>query len=310
VNTLVLNMASALRQALGRSVRVDLRLPRDLWAVWIDVEEFETALLNIADNAREAMPNGGIFSIVGRNIDSGEDYAQEYAEAAAEVPSGRQVLLSLTDNGAGMADDVIERAFEPFSTTKPTGQATGLGLSQVFGFVRQSGGHITLVSAPGTGTSVRILLPAVVDAVEEVERPSGMGGSYPLAPHGEVVLVVEHDERVRHHIVGGLARLGYTAIEAGTVAAALELLRAGERIDLLMLDAVMPNGDHGTTFAREAVACRPGLKVLYLSGHTQSALARDGIIGSNDPVLLKPFLKAELARGVHAVLDAGGVEEG
>jgi CheY-like chemotaxis protein len=246
---------------------------------------------------------------VGRNIDSGRVYAQENAEAASEIASGRHVLLSFTDNGAGMSRQVMESAFDPFSTTKPIGQATGLGLSQVFGFVRQSGGHVSLFSGPGTGTSVRILLPAVAEAGEDAERLSDAGGSCPLARNGEVVLVVEQDERVRHHIAGGLARLGYATIEAGSAAAALELLREGERIDLLMADAIMPNGEQGTAFAREAVACRPGLKVLYLSGHMQSTLARDGIIGPDDPVLIKPFLKAELARGVRAVLGADGGED-
>ena len=299
VNAVVSNMSTAIRQALGKSVGMKSRLPVDLWPIHIDVEEFETALLNLADNARDAMPNGGDLSIEGSNI----VVDPEYPDAQLAATPGRYVCISVIDSGTGMPEHVIERAFEPYFTTRPAGHAAGLGLSQVFGFVRQSGGHISLISEHGTGTTARLYLPAAFDAVAVIEQPVEVRRADPIARPGEVVLVVEDEPLVLRQVVLILARLGYSTIEAGDASVARELLRGGERIDLLLTDVIMPVGDNGAMLAHEALVRRPDLRVLYMSGYTDSVLVRDGVLDPGVSLLCKPFTRNELAHKVREVLD-------
>jgi signal transduction histidine kinase len=289
-------LVGLLTRTLGESIQIRTRLPADLWLARIDPNQLENAVINLAVNARDAMPEGGILTIEAENVVLDDD------PDAAAVPTGRQVMISVTDTGTGMPKEVSDRVFEPFFTTKPEGTGTGLGLSMVFGFVQQSGGHIKIESAPGSGTAVRLYFPAAVsDAPDAFETHDAE--PLPRAGSGEVILVVEDDPALRKITALQLAGLGYTAIAAEDGVEAYRKLQEEPRIDLLLTDIVLPKGMSGPTLAGECRKHRPGLKILYMSGYTKSNLTHAGTLAEGAHLLTKPFRKTDLAKKLRLLLD-------
>jgi CheY-like chemotaxis protein len=271
-----------------------------LWKARVDPAQLENALINLAVNARDAMPDGGALTIETANAYLDERYAAE----RDEVTPGQYVVLAVSDTGTGMPPEVAARAVEPFFTTKEAGKGTGLGLSQVFGFVKQSGGHMAIYSEESRGTTVRIYLPrsygpAEVDANGEAVADTIL----PTAAEGDAILVVEDDDHVRRMSVEALRELGYRVVEAGSGAEALELLKSQPQISLLFTDVVMPEMD-GRKLASAAKEQRPGLKVLYTTGYTRNAIVHDGTLDAGVALIVKPFTVDQLARKVRAVLES------
>jgi CheY-like chemotaxis protein len=262
-----------------------------------DQGELENVLINLAVNARDAMPNGGKLTIETGNASLDEGYIASITEP---VSPGQYVLIAVSDTGSGMDPATLARVFEPFFTTKDVGKGTGLGLSQVYGFIRQSGGHIRLYSEPGQGTTVKLYLPrAPADAKDEAIRPvvdaSSDGGA-------ETILVVEDDAELREFTSSALRELGYHVLQASTGLAALEALDANVGIDLLFTDVVLPKGLNGRNLADEAVRRRPELKVLFTTGYTTNAIVHHGKLDAGVNLLGKPYTFEALARKVRAIL--------
>jgi CheY-like chemotaxis protein len=254
-------------------------------------------LVNLTLNARDAMPNGGRLEIGTSMSNVGDEHCRQNPEATP----GEYVCIAIQDYGEGMSAEVLERAIEPFFSTKEVGQGTGLGLSTVYGFVRQSGGHLLLQSREGEGTRVEIYLPR---AQTQVERQVKAQGSEGLPPgHGERVLLCEDDEGVRLFSGETLRDLGYDVIEAGDAASALQALNEAGRIDLLFTDVVLPGGRTGADLARDARKLQPDLKVLFTTGYARSALDRENTGEKGIELLLKPFRIDELAAKVREMLD-------
>jgi signal transduction histidine kinase len=291
------DMTGLLHRTLGETIRIETQLAPDLWKACLDSNQLENALLNLAVNARDAMPAGGQLTIAAQNA-----VLEEAAAAEIGATPGQYVMIAVGDSGTGMTPDVVERACEPFFTTKPVGAGTGLGLSMVYGFVRQSKGGLRIESELGHGTTVRLYFPAAEG--ESARRPVDPG-LVPTARLGEVVLVVEDDAALRKLTTGLLRSLGYEVIDAPNGPSALPLLGSATRIDLLLTDVVLPDGMSGPVLAHEAGKLRPGLRSLYMSGYTASALDQFTAAGG-EALLTKPFRKAELARRVRLRLDAGG----
>ena len=299
-NKLVGGMSELLRRTIGEQLHVETVLAGGLWPTFADPGQLENAVLNLAVNARDAMPDGGRLTIETSNAHLDEDYAAQNAGA----DPGQYVLVSVTDTGTGMPAQVIERAFDPFFTTKGPGHGTGLGLSQVFGFVKQSGGHVKIYSEPGHGTSVKLYLPRYRGPESPAEHPGAHAAQpAPRAQAEEVVLVVEDDERVRHLSVDSLRELGYTVVQAADAAQALALLTVQPKVDLLFTDVVMPVMN-GRRLADEAKAMKPGLRVLYTTGYTRNAIVHNGVLDANVAFLPKPYTLDQLAVTVRRVLDA------
>jgi len=288
-----------LRRTLGEAIELRITVPAETHLSIVDGAQLQNAVLNLAINARDAMPRGGQLAIDISQVRLDADYAQMYPE----VRTGRYVLLTVTDTGMGMPEEVRRKAFEPFFTTKPVGAGTGLGLSMVYGFVKQSGGHIQLYSEPGRGTSVRIFLPHAESAPSEGAQAAN--GPRPELPKGtETVLLVEDDPRLRRVLIRRLRGLGYEVLEADNGAAAMAQLAARPDIALLFTDMVMPGGMTGLELARAALAMKPALKVLFTSGYAEPAIARLGLKAG--AWLKKPYTAEELAEKVREVLrDAG-----
>jgi signal transduction histidine kinase len=297
INKLVAGMSDMLRRTLGEQVEVDTQLDPKLWQVEIDENQLESALLNLAVNARDAMPQGGRLSIQTSNIDLQD------RRLGTELPPGDYVVIGVIDNGAGMTADVLARAFEPFFTTKGVGQGTGLGLSQVYGFVNQSGGKVKISSQPGVGTSIEIYLPRLMDARElaEEETPRALPSS---AARG-TVLIVEDDPDVRGYTVDTIRELGYEVLEARDGPSALKVLQstANGAIDLLFTDVVLPGGLNGQQLAQRAVEVHPHLKVLFATGYARDAIVHDGRLDPGVHLITKPFVYSELASRLRVVLD-------
>jgi signal transduction histidine kinase len=300
VNNLVGGMSELLRRALEEQVRIETVLAGGLWQALIDAAQLEQSLLNLCVNARDALPDGGKLTIETSNASLDD----AYAAAHPEVTAGQYVLVSVTDNGTGMAPDVVSRAFEPFFTTKGVGKGTGLGLSQVYGFVRQSQGHVKIYSEPGHGTAVKLYLPRFygetsdrTTAWKKLDREE-----LPHAKANEVVLVVEDEERVRHVTVDALRELGYTVVQAADASQAIAILAVQPRVDLLFTDIVMPVTS-GRKLADEVRQDRPDLKVLYTTGYTRNAIVHHGILDHDVALLAKPFTIAQLSFKVRQVLD-------
>ena len=299
-NRLVADMSELLHRTLGETIELETVLASGLWRAEADPNQLENALLNLAVNARDAMPDGGKLTIETANahLDRG------YTDRNAEVRPGRYVVICVSDTGTGMDADTAARVFEPFFTTKEVGRGTGLGLSMVYGFVKQSGGHVKIYSEPGHGTTVKIYLPRLVGAVaEEAEAAE------PLAPEGareETVLVCEDDDDVRAYSVESLRELGYRVLEAHDGPAALRLLERQEgRVDLLFSDVVLPGGMTGADLAERARALRPGLPVLFTTGYARDAIVHHGRLDAGVELLTKPFTYADLAQRVRDVIDGG-----
>ncbi len=298
VNKLVSGMAELLRRTIGETVRLETVLAGGLWSAFVDTNQLENALVNLCVNARDAMPEGGRLTIETTNTHLDERYAAEHGE----VTAGQYVMVSVTDTGCGMPADVIEKAFDPFYTTKSVGSGTGLGLSQVYGFVKQSGGHVKIYSEIGVGTTVKLYLPRHFGAAAATGL-SGFAADLPRAHDDEIVLVVEDEERVRHLSVDSLRELGYIVVHAADARRALEILDEQPRIDLLFTDIVMPDMN-GRRLAEAARVKRPALKVLYTTGYTRNAIVHNGVLDHDVHFLAKPFTIAQLAVKVRQVLDA------
>jgi PAS domain S-box-containing protein len=297
VNALVSGMSDLLHRTLGEVTDVLTVQGAGLWRIEADATELESAVLNLALNARDAMPQGGRLTIETANTDIDRSYAVQHAE----VLPGQYVVISVSDTGTGMSADAISRAFEPFFTTKPVGEGTGLGLSQVYGFVKQSGGHVKIYSELGQGTCVKIYLPrlniaARIDAPDE--PPSA-----PEAVSEETILVVEDDDDVRAYSVEVLRELGYRVIEAHDGPSALRLLERQFRVDLLFTDVVLPGGMTGAQVAAQARGAKPDLKVLFTTGYARNAIVHHGRLDQGVQLITKPFSMSDLATRVRDVLD-------
>ena len=290
---LISNFSELLRRSLGELIELNIRLTGSRHLCVVDASQLQNALLNLAINARDAMPRGGRLTIEVSQARLDADYAQMYPE----VRTGRFVLIAVTDTGSGMSDEVRQRAFEPFFTTKPTGSGTGLGLSMVYGFVRQSGGNIQIYSELERGTSIRIFLPLAEAAQASGELGSGAPEPVAMPRGSETILVVEDDARVRRITTARLRSLGYEVIEADSGGAALGLLAAHPDIEMLFSDVIMP-GMNGDELVEAALAAKPGLKVLFTSGYAEPAIARLGA----GAWLKKPYTAADLAEKVHEIL--------
>jgi CheY-like chemotaxis protein len=263
----------------------------------VDPRRVENAIINLAVNARDAMPDGGKLTIEVANAFLDDHYAAQHAE----VKAGQYVMLAVSDTGHGMPSDVIARAFEPFFTTKPEGQGTGLGLSQVYGFVKQSGGHIKIYSEAGQGTTIKIYLPRTRSAEEEAETVN-LG---PVAGGSECILIVEDDEGVRAAVVDMLGDLGYGVLKAENAEQALAILAGDAPVDLIFTDVVMPGPVNTREFGRRALAMRPNVLVLYTSGYTQNAIVHNGTLDDDVYLLSKPYRRDDLARKLRAMFSAG-----
>ena len=296
LNKLLAGLPDLLRGGLGESVAVEIVGAAGLWSVEADATELETAILNLAVNGRDAMPSGGKLTIEAANSYLDEDYCRNHPD----VRPGQYVQIAVSDTGAGMSTDVLARAFEPFYTTKETGQGTGLGLSQVYGFVRQTGGHVKIYSEPGEGTTVKIYLPRRLgDEPAEDDAPV----IAPADSSGECILLVEDDHDVRNYLGEALRAANYRIIEAPSGEKALEALNAYDgEIDLLLTDVVMP-GMNGRRLAEEAVARRPTLKVLFMTGYSRNAIVHHGRLDPGVELVQKPITGEHLAAKIRGILD-------
>ncbi len=296
VGPLVSSFKDLLRRTLGETVELRILVVGSAHLTVVDASQLQNALLNLAINARDAMPGGGQLTIEISHVRLDADYAQTYPD----IRTGRYLLITVTDTGSGMSEEVRRHAFEPFFTTKPTGAGTGLGLSMVYGFVKQSGGHIQLYSEPGQGTSVRVYLP-VADSVGSGAGPGAVEAREADLPQGsETILLVEDDPRLLRVLSKRLRSLGYQIIEADSGVAAMAQLATRPEIALIFTDMVMPGGMTGYDLAQAALAIKPGLKVLFTSGYAEPAIVRLGL--NAGAWLKKPYTADELAEKIRQVL--------
>ena len=295
VNALIGSLGDLLSRTIGEQIALDMRLDAAIPAGIADANQLESALLNLAINARDAMPEGGTLTVATRFATIDAAQAADMAEAEA----GRYVVVGVTDTGTGMAPELLEKVFEPFFTTKPIGQGTGLGLSMIYGFARQNGGHVTIDSAVGKGTTVSIYLPAAdraqaEDAAVAAAAPQG---------HGQRVLVVEDDPSVLLLIRDVLEEVGYSAIEASDGASALPILASDVAIDLMISDVGLP-GINGRQLADSARLHRPDLPILFVTGYAENAAIRSGFLGTNMAMITKPFSLDDLGQKIGEILSA------
>jgi len=296
VGRFVRDMDELLRRALGEAIEVETVIAGGLWNTLVDPSNVENALLNLAINARDAMNGQGRLTVEAGNALLDENYAKTHGD----LRPGQYVMLAVTDTGCGIPADILDKVFDPFFTTKPEGRGTGLGLSMVYGFVKQSGGHIKVYSEPGEGTTVKIYLPRSMqseDRIVVVEEEAIRGGD-------ETILVAEDDEAVRETVVGMLAELGYRVLKARDAESALSIVESGIAIDLLFTDVVMPGPLRSPELARKAVERQPGLAVLFTSGYTENAIVHGGRLDEGVELLSKPYTREQLARRVRQVLGA------
>ncbi|MGY8706010.1 ATP-binding protein [Bradyrhizobium sp. 18BD] len=297
VNLLVNGVSEMIHRTLGEAISVETVLGAGLWRVEADPGELEAAILNLAVNARDAMPKGGRLTIETSNAHIDD----AYVAAHSEVVAGQYVVISVTDTGAGMDPETVAQAFEPFFTTKPVGKGTGLGLSQVYGFVKQSAGHVKIYSEVAQGTTVKLYLPRLAaDATTEMTPEEVLN---PEAAQEETILVVEDDDDVRAYTADILRELGYRVLEAHDGPAALRLLDREPRVDLLFTDVVLPGGMTGAQVAAQSRALRPSLKILFTTGYARNAIIHHGRLDKGVQLIVKPFSFADLAAKVRDVLD-------
>jgi nitrogen-specific signal transduction histidine kinase len=298
VNSLVLETVKLLRPTLGGQIQIDPLLADDTWPALVDPNQLTTAILNLALNARDAMPNGGSLAVETKNV----YLDQAYADMHVEVIPGSYVMIAVSDTGAGIAPKDLERVFDPFFTTKEVGKGTGLGLSMVYGLVKQSNGHIKIYSEQGHGTSVKLYLPratGVDQGTSEMLPSAAVQGGH------ETVLVVEDDALVRKYVLTQIRSLGYSTLEACNAAEALQVIDSATEIDLLFTDVIMPGAMNGRQLVDEALKRRPSLKTLFTSGYTENAIVHHGRLDSGVLLLAKPYRKPELARMLRMALDNG-----
>jgi signal transduction histidine kinase len=298
INKLIGGTSEMLRRTLGERIEIETVLAGGLWRVNADPAQIESSLVNLALNARDAMSDGGKLTIETANCELDERYSATHEEVSA----GQYILLSVTDTGGGMPSDVRSRAFEPFYTTKEVGKGTGLGLSQIFGFIKQSRGHIEIYSELGQGTTVKLYLPRYVSDEGNSDQ-SGVARHVPGGRPEEIILVVEDEADVRRTTVDALRELGYSVVQAADGREALAQLAAQPQIDLLFTDVVMP-GLTGRQLADRAAEEWPALKILYTTGYTRNAVVHNGVVDHDVALLAKPFSVEALARKIREVLDA------
>ncbi|MFC7737165.1 PAS domain-containing protein [Roseomonas sp. GCM10028921] len=295
-NALVAGMEELLRRTLGEQIGLRIRLDPDPWPALTDTNQLENAILNLAINARDAMPDGGLLTIeTGREVQAVPDPGEE------GMAAGDYVTIRVADTGLGMPPDVLARAFEPFFTTKPIGQGTGLGLSMIYGFAKQSRGHVRVESTPGQGTAFTLLLPRAGEMV--AEREAAAPAAAPRG-RGETVLLVEDDPTVRLLVTEVLDELGYRYLEAAHAGAAIPVLQSDERIDLMISDVGLP-GLNGRQLAEIARAARPGLRVLFITGYAETATLRSGFLGTGMDMMTKPFALDALGTRIRSMLEVG-----
>ncbi len=297
INHLVTGITTLLRRTLGENIAIELHLAPDLTPIWIDAAQLEAAVANLSTHARDAMPQGGKLMIRTADVNLDATYAAHHTE----VVPGDYILVEVCDTGAGMTAEVQQRIFEPFFTTKEVGKGSGLGLAMVFGFMKQSGGHISVYSEPGKGSCFRLYLPRTLAGETS---PAAIVPATAAARGHERVLVVEDNAQLRGVVVKQLTGLGYVVSEAADAATALSILRH-DAIDLLFTDIVMPGEMSGSVLAQEATTLIPGLKVLFTSGFPGARVDSAGWLSNGAPLLTKPYRKEELARALRQTLDGG-----
>ena len=295
VNALVVDAARLLRPTLGEQIEIESMLGHDSAPALIDPSQLSTAILNLALNARDAMPDGGKLTLETRNVVLDENYPG----MTSEIRPGNYVMIAVSDTGEGIPGNLLDKVFEPFFTTKDVGKGSGLGLSMVYGFVKQSNGHINIYSEEGHGTTVKLYLPAATGVPEALSpEATTLGGE-----HGdEAILIVEDDALVREYVMTQIGRFGYRTMAAGNASEALAILDGSEHVDLLFTDVIMPGGLNGRQLATEALKRRPGLKVLYTSGYTENAIVHHGRLDAGVLLLPKPYVSSDLARMIRTAL--------
>ena len=295
VNAVVVDAARLLRPTLGEQIEIESMLAHDSAPALIDPSQLSTAILNLALNARDAMPNGGKLTLETRNVVLDENYAA----LSSEVNPGNYVMIAVSDSGEGIPASLLEKVFEPFYTTKDVGKGSGLGLSMVYGFVKQSNGHIRIYSEEGHGTTVKLYLPQAAGVADALPAEAGI---FEFVGGDESILIVEDDALVREYVVTQISRLGYDTLAANNAAEALAIINGPERIDLLFTDVIMPGGMNGRQLAIESQTRRPGLKILYTSGYTENAIVHHGRLDAGVLLLPKPYLSSDLALMIRTAL--------
>ncbi len=296
LNHVVRDMTELLHRTLGEQIELEGVLAPRLWQIEADQNQLESAILNLAVNARDAMPDGGKLTIETSNTALDDSYTA----TDAEVIPGQYVLIAVSDSGSGMTKETIARVFEPFFTTKEVGKGTGLGLSMVYGFVKQSGGHVTIYSEEQEGTTVKLYFPRFLGGAAPVSASSAQ--HVPRGRKEEVILVVEDNDDVRAYSVMILSELGYEVLQAADADEAVRVLQSGQRIDLLFTDVVLP-GKSGRVVADAAVQLRPGLPVLFTTGYSRNAIVHHGRLDAGVQLISKPFTFEQLATRVRDLLD-------
>jgi CheY-like chemotaxis protein len=297
LNELISETTGLLRRTLGEAIRIDTIGPSDLWSVHADQAQLVNAIVNLAVNARDAMPSGGRLTIETSNVAPGERLA-----ASADPMAGEFVRLSVSDTGVGMTPEVLDRALEPFFTTKETTAGTGLGLSMVYGFIKQSGGHVAIESEAGHGARVHLYLPRAT-AKDSTASPT-LERSASLPRGSETILLVEDHVQLRQRTSRVLAELGYHVIQAENGTQALDRLEDAPAVDLLFTDVVMPGGLYGPELAEQARRSRPRLKLMFASGYAEQATGMTKFLDAGAELLRKPYSKRDLATTIRRVLDA------
>jgi signal transduction histidine kinase/ActR/RegA family two-component response regulator len=299
VNRLIVEAAKLMRPTLGEHIEIESMLADAIWAALVDPGQLSSALLNLAINARDAMPDGGKLTLETRNVILDESYAVDNGD----VRPGNYVMIAVSDTGVGIPEAIIDRVFDPFFSTKAVGSGTGLGLSMVYGFIKQSDGHIKVYSEEGFGTTFRLYLPQAGLSPEQVATAplnAELEGGH------ETILVVEDDPLVRSYVTTQLQSLGYKTLSAANGAEALAIADSGAAFDLLFTDVIMP-GLNGRQVAAEMAQRRPTLKVLFTSGYTENAIIHHGRLDSGVLLLAKPYRKLDLARMLRVALSAAGI---
>jgi CheY-like chemotaxis protein len=294
INTLIIDTAKLLRPTLGEQIEIESTFEAETCLATVDPNQLATALVNLALNARDAMPDGGKLI-----LETGSVFLDEnYASARTDVRPGNYSLIAVSDTGTGIPAGILDKVFNPFFTSKGPGKGTGLGLSMVYGFVKQSAGHIAIYSEEGHGTTIKMYLPPGTGASVSSEiavAPAIQGGH-------ETILVVEDDKLVRDYVLTQLHSLGYVTLDAANAAEALAIVNSGKTFDLLFTDVIMPGAMNGRQLADELQRSKPGLKVLFTSGYTENAIIHHGRLDSGVQLLAKPYRKSDMAEMIRKAL--------
>jgi signal transduction histidine kinase/CheY-like chemotaxis protein len=298
-NRLIAGLSDLLNRTLGERVLIETVASAGLWQTEVDAAELESSVLNLAINARDAMPDGGKLTIETGNAFLDEEYCRMFED----LRTGQYVMISVTDTGYGMPREIADKATEPFFTTKPAGEGTGLGLSQVYGFIKQSGGHLRIYSETGEGTTVRMYLPRCLASAPELAPAAPSPAEGTQHGSGETILVVEDDPNVRAYVVEALSGVGYRVVEAGDAEAALTVFASNVEVQLMLTDVVMP-GMNGRALADVVRQSHPAVKTLFMTGYSRNAIVHQGRLDPGVSLIQKPFSQASLAARIRSLLDA------